>query len=155
MQVFEEATTYPCILFAQKSNPNKDLKVINIDTLKFPNGFQVYIDTHRNVINQNSLNNETWIISNSEDQDLLEKIKSISKPLNEFLTGVANYGIKTGLSSAFFINEKTKNQVIEYVYKNYKSYKNKELIVEEFNNCFHIKINKDESPLILGKGIIK
>ena len=53
------------------------------------------------------------------------------------------------------MNEKTKNQVIEYVYKNYKSYKNKELIVEEFSNCFHIKINKDESPLILGKGIIK
>jgi type II restriction/modification system DNA methylase subunit YeeA len=113
LQVFEEATTYPCILFAQKSNPNKDLKVINIDTLKFPDGFQVYIDTHRNVINQNSLNNETWIISNSEDQDLLEKIKSISKPLNEFLTGVANYGIKTGLSSAFFINEKTRNQIKE------------------------------------------
>ena len=53
------------------------------------------------------------------------------------------------------MKEEIKIQVIEYVYKNYKSYKNKELIVEEFNNCFHIKINKDESPLILGKGIIK
>ena len=40
-------------------------------------------------INQNSLNNETWVISNSEDQHLLEKIKSISKPLNDFVKGNA------------------------------------------------------------------
>ena len=53
------------------------------------------------------------------------------------------------------MNEETKSQVIEYVYNNYKSYKGKELIVEEFDNWFRIKINKDESPLILGKGIIK
>ena len=52
------------------------------------------------------------------------------------------------------MNEETIKKITEYVYKNYKSYKNKELIVEEFSNCFHIKINKDESPLILGKGII-
>ncbi len=53
------------------------------------------------------------------------------------------------------MNEETKSQVIEYVYNNYKSYKDKELIVEEFDNCFRVKINKDESPLILSKGIIK
>lgn len=49
------------------------------------------------------------------------------------------------------MNEETKNQVIKYVYDNYKSYKNKLLIVEEFDNCFRIKSNEDESPLILGK----
>ncbi len=53
------------------------------------------------------------------------------------------------------MNEGTKSQVIEYVYKNYKLYKNKELIVEEFDNCFRIKSNEDESPLILGKNILK
>ena len=53
------------------------------------------------------------------------------------------------------MNEETKSQVIEYVYNNYKSYKNKLLIVEEFDNCFRIKSNEDESPLILGKEIIK
>ena len=49
------------------------------------------------------------------------------------------------------MNEELKKLVIEYVYNNYKSYKDKELIVEEFDNFFRIKSNEDESPLILGK----
>lgn len=45
-------------------------------------------------------------------------------------------------------------KVIEYVYKNYKSLKDKELIVEEFDTHFTVRAHKDGSPLILGKGII-
>lgn len=41
-----------------------------------------------------------------------------------------------------------------YVYKNYKTYKDKALIIEEFDKFFTIKRNKDESPLILGKSIL-
>ena len=48
-----------------------------------------------------------------------------------------------------------KELIKKHVWENYPAYDGKELIVEEFSNCFHIKINKDESPLILGKGIIK
>ena len=67
----------------------------------------------------------------------------MSEEIKEVLdeNGKTSYGLPT-------------NQVIEYVYHNYKSYKNKTLIVEEYDNCFHIKANKDESPLILGKEII-
>jgi len=52
------------------------------------------------------------------------------------------------------MNEETIKQVTEYVYKNYKSYKNKQLIIKEFDNCFHVLIHEDSSPLILGKKII-
>jgi len=52
------------------------------------------------------------------------------------------------------MNEETIKQVTEYVYKNYKLYKNKQLIIKEFDNCFHVLIHKDSSPLILGKKII-
>jgi hypothetical protein len=46
-------------------------------------------------------------------------------------------------------------QVKDYVYKNYPTrYGKKELIVEERDNHFRVKSNKDESPIILGKGII-
>jgi hypothetical protein len=51
------------------------------------------------------------------------------------------------------MSEETRNQVTEYVYNNYKSYKDKELIIEEYDTCFLIKVNKDESPLVIGKGI--
>ena len=52
------------------------------------------------------------------------------------------------------MNEDTIKQITEYVYKNYKLYKNKQLIITEFNNSFHVCRHKDESPLILGKKII-
>jgi|TARA_B100001559_G_C16057855_1_gene420010 hypothetical protein len=52
------------------------------------------------------------------------------------------------------MSEETKNQITEYVYKNYKSYKNKPLIIRELKNCFHVLKHEDGSPLILGKGIV-
>ena len=48
-----------------------------------------------------------------------------------------------------------KQQVTEYVYMNYKMYKDKQLFIKEKENCFHIAIHEDSSPLILGKGILK
>ena len=52
------------------------------------------------------------------------------------------------------MNEEITKQITEYVYKNYKLYKNKQLINKEFDNYFHVLIHEDSSPLILGKKII-
>ena len=53
------------------------------------------------------------------------------------------------------MSEETIQQITEYVYKNYKSYKDKQLIIRELSNCFNVLKHEDSSPLILGKGIIK
>jgi len=47
-------------------------------------------------------------------------------------------------------------QVTEYVYANYKSFKDKKLIIEESETgtCFLINKHKDGSPLILSKEIL-
>lgn len=52
------------------------------------------------------------------------------------------------------MEEKLQEQVQEYVYKNYKYLKDKVLIIQEFDSHFTIKTHIDESPLILGKGIV-
>jgi hypothetical protein len=52
------------------------------------------------------------------------------------------------------MEDNIKQQITEYVYKNYKLYKDKQLIIKELDNCFHVCRHKDESPLILGKKII-
>ena len=52
------------------------------------------------------------------------------------------------------MEEEIIKQITEYVYTNYKSYKDKQLIIKELDNCFHILIHKDSSPLILSKDII-
>jgi hypothetical protein len=46
-------------------------------------------------------------------------------------------------------------KITEYVQTNYKSYKDKKLIIEEFDGCFTICKNPTASPLILSKKIIK
>ncbi|WP_076498121.1 class I SAM-dependent DNA methyltransferase [Belliella pelovolcani] len=113
LQVFEEATTYPCILTAKKSASASSFTSVPISTLDFPDGFASYVVTKKGEINQETLSDETWVISNAEDQNLLVKIKKVSKPLYEFLNGEANYGIKTGLSEAFFIDEVKKQYIFE------------------------------------------
>jgi hypothetical protein len=52
------------------------------------------------------------------------------------------------------MNNENIQQIKEYVYNNYKTYKNKDLIVTEHTNHFSIRRHKDEAPLVLGKGIL-
>mgnify|MGYP003130728124 CR=1 FL=1 len=53
------------------------------------------------------------------------------------------------------MNEETTKKITDYVYKNYKTLKDKQLTIKEKENCFHVLVHKDASPLILGKGILK
>jgi len=53
------------------------------------------------------------------------------------------------------MDKQVKEKVIEYVQKNYPNrYGKTELMVEEGDSVFYVKSNKDQSPLILGKGIV-
>jgi|TARA_B100001093_G_scaffold27221_1_gene23862 hypothetical protein len=46
------------------------------------------------------------------------------------------------------------SNVIDYVLTKYpKTFKNKEILVEENDACYFVSTNKDESPLILSKKI--
>ena len=47
------------------------------------------------------------------------------------------------------------DKVEAYVRQNYKRmFGDKPLIIQEFDSHFTVKTHKDESPLILGKGIV-
>jgi len=52
------------------------------------------------------------------------------------------------------MNEDIIKSIEEYVYKNYKSYKDKELIIRDFGNHYRVLKHITGSPLILGKGIV-
>jgi len=46
------------------------------------------------------------------------------------------------------------SNVIDYVLEKYpKTFKNKQILVEENDTCYFVSTNKDESPLILSKKI--
>ena len=46
------------------------------------------------------------------------------------------------------------DQVKEYVYSNYKTYKDKQLMINEYDNHFSVRKHKDGSPLVLSKSIL-
>jgi len=111
-QVFEEATTYPCILLASKENKSENFIATKIKSPDFSKDFPSYITGNHREINQNSLTSETWIISDSAVQNLLLKIHSNGKKLENYIGDDAKRGILTGLTEAFLIDEETKSRII-------------------------------------------
>lgn len=111
-QVFDEATTYPCILTASKQAPTGIFKTSKISSSDFTLDFPSYVDKISNEINHASLNDETWVVSNSHDQILLQKVVSMGIKLEDYVGQVGKYGVKTGLTEAFIIDNQLKSQII-------------------------------------------
>ncbi|MFN9400751.1 MAG: Eco57I restriction-modification methylase domain-containing protein, partial [Dolichospermum sp.] len=77
IQIFEEATTYLCILNASKqTNINNNFISAAVKTLNYSNKFAAYIKSISNQIKVETLNDEIWVISSDSDQKLLSRIKS-------------------------------------------------------------------------------
>jgi hypothetical protein len=113
VQVFEEATTYPCILNASKQrNINNNFISAAVKTLNYSNGFTAYLKSISNQITVETLNDETWVISSDSDQKLLLRINSKCISLAEYINGEAHYGIKTGLTEAFLVNDDEKDRMV-------------------------------------------
>jgi adenine-specific DNA-methyltransferase len=111
-QVFEGATTYPCIISASKEHTNGTFRTAKINSPEFIRDFPFYISNRINTINHNSLNNDTWVVSNTLDQSLLQKIISSGKKLEDYLGSMGKYGIKSGLTEAFVINSELRDKLI-------------------------------------------
>jgi hypothetical protein len=111
-QVFDEATTYPCILTASKEASKGSIKTAKIQSADFAEDFPTYLSTVSSFIYHQSLNEETWVISNSQDQNLLQKIVAKGRRLGEYVNGEAKRGVLTGLTEAFVIDSETAHKII-------------------------------------------
>jgi hypothetical protein len=112
LPVFEEATTYPCILEAEKAPPHAQFQAAEVATLNYADGrdFSHHL-THFDVMTS-ELRNEGWTLVPAEVQRLLAKIRSKGTPLGEYVDGKIYYGIKTGLNEAFVIDRATRDRLI-------------------------------------------
>lgn len=114
LQIFEGATTYPCIITIKKMKPNetqtcKCLKLENLDNvtnLKTEvnnKGFDLSITN----------SDETWASNNKQNFDVLEKLRQNSTPLKDFLKDDIYRGIVTGSNDVFIINNEIKEKLCE------------------------------------------
>jgi type II restriction/modification system DNA methylase subunit YeeA len=112
LPVFEEATTYPSILFLSKSKSSINFYATNITTLNFPNGINNFIEDNKIEVFIDELNNEAWTLSDTAIQQVLSKLNSKGVSLGEFVNHKMFRGILTGFNEAFIIDETTKNKLI-------------------------------------------
>lgn len=112
-QVFDEATTYPCILLATNEKGERSFYTTKIKTANFTENFNHYIATNRNTILQSSLTHDTWVIDDLSSQNILQKIHKIGEKLESYLGQMGKYGLKSGLTEAFLIDNEKRKTIID------------------------------------------
>jgi len=111
LQIFEGATTYPCIFIAKNNKPKSNFSV---SVLKSTNSFDFdsIVTSTAETFEIKQFGGDTWVISSKNEKNLLTRLKQNNKSLEEFVNGEANYGIKFGLTEAFLIDNEKKNELI-------------------------------------------
>ena len=112
LPVFQNATTYPCIIKLSKTPDRERSLICKVENLEFRD-LAEYVKTTGYEIDIGSLKNEGWSLADEKSTGLLEKIKSKGIPLGEYVKGKIFYGIKTGLNEAFVIDEETRKRLIK------------------------------------------
>lgn len=110
LQVFQDATTYPCVITVAKGSSG-GFSAAKVDDLDFTD-LRGYLDGKRFTVSPSSLNNEGWSLSDEKTAKLLEKIKSNGVPLGEYVEGKIYRGVLTGFNEAFVIDAETRERLI-------------------------------------------
>jgi type I restriction-modification system DNA methylase subunit len=120
--IFEDADTFPCIIAARKSevsnteNENKSVLVCAVPRgeLKNINLIQyVQNPEHSFTIPWSRFTANAWSLEPPAVDDLMRKIQRVGVPLKEFAGVKPICGIKTGFNEAFFIDDATKNKLVQ------------------------------------------
>ncbi len=117
LPVFQQATTYPCILVIKKSVPTKIFQVSKLKSLNFPNLWE-HINQINYEVNQTSLDISGWSLVDNKTQQLIDKLSKTGVMLGEYVEQKIYRGILTGLNEAFVIDTSTRDQLIAEDAKN-------------------------------------
>ncbi len=112
LPVFEDATTYPCILVVRRQMPQPSQVVASavvndleeIDLVR-------YLKTHTVPVPQSQLELSGWHFEDRLAIRLRDKIRAAGISLKEYC-GAPLYGIKTGLNEAFVIDTPTRDRLV-------------------------------------------
>jgi len=112
IQVFDDATTYPCIFVAQKAAPATELTASTLKELE-RSDFAKSINQFAEKFALEHLSSDTWTLSSQWESDLLRRLDNEMITLGKYVGGEAYRGVLTGLTKAFLIDENTKKKIIE------------------------------------------
>lgn len=112
LQVFDGATTYPCIVSIQNCDANPTISAAVVGTLQFGTSFSDYVKGVVNEIPSSNLGADTWVISSADDRNLLVRLNKQFLKLDEYTKGTSYRGVITGLTEAFIIDENKASELI-------------------------------------------
>lgn len=119
LQIFEGATTYPCIITMQKKKPADIQKVpfLKLKSLESASNLALEIQENGQTI-EIKKDDVSWQLRSIEENNLLEKLRKDSTSLGDFVNNQIFYGLKTGLNDAFIIDEHTRERLYKEDSKN-------------------------------------
>lgn len=113
LPVFEEATTYPCILLTRQGPAPKDHPVQAIAMPELHSAdLHAYVAANAMQIPQRDLVRNDYRIATESSTAVLDKIKAAGVPLGQYLNGKVYRGVLTGLNEAFVIDAATRDRLI-------------------------------------------
>jgi adenine-specific DNA-methyltransferase len=112
LPVFDEATTYPCVLELQRNPAAPTFKAANIPTLQYPRGLRNFIRETAFDVPLDGLQDSGWTLTNQAVQQVLDKLRRSGKPLGEYVEGKIYRGVLTGLNEAFVIDADTRTRLL-------------------------------------------
>lgn len=113
LPVFEEATTYPCILLSRRGAPpaGHAVQAITMPELR-TDDLAPYVQANALHIPQRTLVRNAYRIASDSSSAVLDKIREAGVPLGEYLNGKVYWGIKTGYNKAFVIDAATRDRLV-------------------------------------------
>ncbi|CAD6490229.1 MAG: hypothetical protein KFBDDELM_00107 [Candidatus Argoarchaeum ethanivorans] len=111
LSVFQNATTYPCIMRISNRKPGSTFEVTQVETLEFSD-LVAYVEEHQYAVNQGELDDGGWALVDEQTRALLDKLRKIGIPLDEYVDGKIYRGVLTGLNEAFVIDSSTRDKLI-------------------------------------------
>lgn len=102
-QIFEDATTYTCIIRMKKEKQDGNLFVSTIEKVN-PEMLHEDVEENKEEFDTTKMNDGIWVISSLDKFNTVERLKKQMITLGDYVGGEFYRGILTGLSSAFNIS---------------------------------------------------
>ncbi len=121
-KVFENASTFPAIFIIENAPSQYPVRYIRVSKQSFDEivsaaGDERVAELRRveaqkaSEIDADAFEPDSWTLATAEENAILRKMREVGVPLGGYIENIY-YGIKTGYNNAFFINEATRNQLI-------------------------------------------
>ena len=111
IQIFDGATTYPCLFIGRNATPKSQLSV---SVLKVANSqdFNYNVVSTEEIFDFSQFSSDSWVITSKKEKILLNKLSKNNPMLKEIVGGEAYRGVLTGLTEAFLIDSNTYQQIV-------------------------------------------